>query len=65
MRTPLRDNPTPDRFAGIRRYFATQNLLWSRHLDTLQPWEQVTELRWVRNPISRRWELRGGVLPGS
>lgn len=50
---------------GIRQYFATQNRLWSRYLDALQPWEQDAELQWVRNPINRRWELRGGVLPGS
>ncbi|TDD43027.1 hypothetical protein E1288_27525 [Saccharopolyspora elongata] len=63
MRTPLR-NKQQNRLAGIRQYLATQNRLWARHLDALQPWEQETELRWVRNPITRRWELRGGVLPG-
>jgi hypothetical protein len=50
---------------GIRRYFATQNWLWARHLQALQPWEQDDELRWVRHPVTRRWELRGGVIPGS
>ncbi|MEV6232057.1 hypothetical protein AB0L88_29775 [Saccharopolyspora shandongensis] len=63
MSTPLR-NKQPNRLAGIRRYFAIQNRLWARHLDALHPWDQEAELRWVRNPLTRRWELRGGVLPG-
>lgn len=58
MNTPLR-RPLP----GLRRYFAVQNWLWSRYLTALQPWEEEAEMRWVRNPVSRRWELRGGVLP--
>ncbi|MER7013571.1 hypothetical protein ABT324_19315 [Saccharopolyspora sp. NPDC000359] len=53
----------PAQLSGLRRYFAVQTWLWSRHLEALQPWEVEAEMRWVRNPITRRWELRGGVLP--
>ncbi|MBB5157629.1 hypothetical protein [Saccharopolyspora phatthalungensis] len=65
MHTPLQDKPSRNRFARIRRYFAIQNSLWSRQLAALQPWDQDAELHWVRNPVTRRWELRGGVLPES
>ncbi|MCI2422660.1 hypothetical protein MOQ72_35065 [Saccharopolyspora sp. K220] len=63
MNAPLQDRPPHNSFAGIREYIAIQNCLWSQHLANLQPWEQEDELRWVRNPITRRWTLRGGVLP--
>ncbi|WP_188988813.1 hypothetical protein [Saccharopolyspora thermophila] len=63
MNTPLQDRPTRKRLDRVRRYIAVQNWLWSRHLAALQPWEQDTEMCWVRNPITRRWELRGGLLP--
>jgi hypothetical protein len=63
MNTPLQDRPAHNALAGIRRYVATQTWLWDRHFAALQPWEQESEMRWVRNPITRRWELRGGVLP--
>jgi hypothetical protein len=63
MNTQLRAGPARRRLLGFRRFLATQNWLWSRHLAALQPWDEVTELRWVRNPLTRRWELRGGVLP--
>ncbi|KAA5838126.1 hypothetical protein ABT337_05390 [Saccharopolyspora hirsuta] len=62
MNTPL-DRPFPAGLTGLRRYFAVQNWLWSAYLTSLQPWEAEAEMRWVRNPINRRWELRGGVLP--
>lgn len=65
MRIPLRNEPPRHRFTGIRRYFATQNRLWAQYLDALRPWEEEAELHWVRNPVTRRWELRGGVLPSS
>ncbi|MER7080532.1 hypothetical protein SAMN02982929_00642 [Saccharopolyspora kobensis] len=58
MNTPL-GRPLP----GFRRYFAVQRWLWSRYLADLQPWEAEAAMRWVRNPVTRRWELRGGVLP--
>jgi hypothetical protein len=63
MNTPLQNGPERNLLAGIRRYVATQNWLWSRHLAALRPWEQDGELRWVRNPVTRRWELHGETLP--
>ncbi|GAA4617529.1 hypothetical protein [Saccharopolyspora hordei] len=58
MNTPLLTGLT-----ALRRYFAVQTWLWSRYLAALEPWEAEAEMRWVRNPVTRRWELRGEVLP--
>ncbi|CAM03477.1 hypothetical protein A8924_4599 [Saccharopolyspora erythraea NRRL 2338] len=58
--------PTPQRRRGaFRRFIATQNRLWDQYHASLRPWEQEAELHWVRNVVTRRWELRGGVLPPS
>ncbi len=61
--TPGRTGPLGRGLTGLRRFLAVQNRLWAGYLASLQPWEHEGELRWVRDPLTRRWVLRGDVLP--